>query len=123
MKKRFLASLFGILVSTLPGMAAPTRITMPAESKSPIAAGVGLPAGQAIFWTSGAVAAPLDQEGKTVHECFGDTYTQGVSALKNTLSASVTVRRMACLNTCPTRNSSKYSPATQPPSHRPARSL
>src|ERR1700722_11850192 len=34
-----------------------------------------------------------------------------VSAEKKTLSASVTVRRIACLKVCPTRNSSKYSPA------------
>jgi hypothetical protein len=31
--------------------------------------------------------------------------------VKNTLSASVTVRRMACLNSAPTEKSSKYNPA------------
>ncbi len=64
-------------------MAAPSRVTMPAEANSPISAGVGLPAGRAVFWTSGTVPAPINKEGKTVHERFGDTYTQGVSALKN----------------------------------------
>ena len=83
MKIRLLPAIFGVLVCALPAPAAPTRITMPAESKSSIAAGVGLPAGRALFWTSGTVAAPLNKEGKTVHERFGDTYTQGVSALKN----------------------------------------
>ena len=63
--------------------AAPTRITMPAEAKSPIAAGVGLPTNRALFWTSGTVPAPLNKDGKTVHERFGDTYAQGLSALKN----------------------------------------
>lgn len=56
---------------------------MPAASGSPIAAGVGLPVGRALFWTGGTVAAPLNQNGHTVHERFGDTYTQSVSALKN----------------------------------------
>lgn len=63
--------------------AAPTRVTMPAEKNSPISAGVGLPAGRALFWTGGTVAAPLNKDGQTVHERFGDTYTQSVSALKN----------------------------------------
>lgn len=63
--------------------AAPTRVTMPAEASSPISAGVGLPVGRAVFWTSGTVPAPINKDGKTVHERFGDTYSQGVSALKN----------------------------------------
>jgi len=36
-----------------------------------------------------------------------------VSALKNTLSASVTVRRSECRKICPTLNSSKYRPAME----------
>ena len=81
MKIRFFV--LGALVAALPAAAAPTRITLPAESKSSIAAGVGLPVGRALFWTSGTVAAPLNKEGKTTHERYGDTYTQGVSVLKN----------------------------------------
>ena len=83
MKTRLVVSLFGALFSALLANAAPTRITMPAEASSPISAGVGLPAGRALFWTSGTVPAPLNKDGKTVHERFGDTYAQGVSALKN----------------------------------------
>ena len=83
MKIRLFALLLSALVSTLSGVAAPTRITMPAEAGSPIAAGVGLPAGRALFWTSGMLPAPLNKNGKTVHERFGDTYTQSVSVLKN----------------------------------------
>ena len=64
-------------------VAAPTGLVMPAEAKSPISAGVGIPADRAIFWTSGTVPAPINKDGKTVHERFGDTYAQGVSALKN----------------------------------------
>jgi enamine deaminase RidA (YjgF/YER057c/UK114 family) len=83
MKTRLVASLFGALFSALLASAAPTRITMPAEASSPISAGVGLPAGRALFWTSGTVPAPINKDGKTVHERFGDTHAQGVSALKN----------------------------------------
>ena len=83
MKTRLLVSLFGALLAALSASAAPSRITMPAEASSPISAGVGIPAGRALFWTSGTVPAPLNKDGKTVHERFGDTYAQGVSTLKN----------------------------------------
>lgn len=63
--------------------APPGAILLPAEARSPIAAGVALPAGRALFWTSGTVPAPLKSDGKTVHERYGDTYAQGISALKN----------------------------------------
>jgi len=81
--RRFVFVLLFFLGGVVWGIAAPTRVTMPAEAASPISAGVGLPAGRALFWTSGSVAAPLNKDGKTVHERYGDTYAQGVSALKN----------------------------------------
>ncbi len=83
MKVRAHLFLVVLLVAALCAEAAPTQVTMPAESNSPISAGVGLPAGRALFWTGGTVAAPLNKDGGTVHERFGDTYAQGVSALKN----------------------------------------
>ena len=63
--------------------APPAEIVLPADAKSPIADGVALPAGRALFWTSGTVPTPLNKDGKTIDERYGDTYTQGVSALKN----------------------------------------
>ena len=63
--------------------APPGEVTLPADAKSPIANGVALPAGRALFWTSGTVPTPLNKDGKTIYERYGDTYTQGVSALKN----------------------------------------
>ncbi|HEY4245657.1 MAG TPA: Rid family hydrolase [Lacunisphaera sp.] len=83
MKVRVRLLLVASLSSALCAGAAPTQVTMPAASDSPISAGVGLPAGRALFWTGGTVAAPLNKDGRTVHERFGDTYAQGISALKN----------------------------------------
>jgi enamine deaminase RidA (YjgF/YER057c/UK114 family) len=66
--------------------APPTEIKLPGEAKSPIAAGLALPAGRTLFWTSGTVPSVVDKTGATVYQRYGDTYTQGVSALK-TISA------------------------------------
>jgi enamine deaminase RidA (YjgF/YER057c/UK114 family) len=63
--------------------APPAVVSLPGEAKSPIASGVALPAGRALFWTSGTVPTPLNPEGRTVHERYGDTYTQGMSCLRN----------------------------------------
>ena len=63
--------------------APPAEIVLPADAKSPIANGVALPAGRALFWTSGTVPTLLNKDGKTIYERYGDTYAQGVSALKN----------------------------------------
>ena len=63
--------------------APPAEIALPGEAKSPIANGVALPAGRALFWTSGTVPTLLNKDGKTIYERYGDTYTQGMSALKN----------------------------------------
>ncbi len=74
-----------LLLLLAPGLRAapPAAVILPGEAKSPIAAGVALPADRALFWTSGTVPSPINPEGKTVHERYGDTYTQGVSCLKN----------------------------------------
>jgi len=72
-----------LLLAAVLRAAPPTAISLPGEAKSPIAAGVALPAGRALFWTSGTVPEPINKDGKTVYERYGDTYTQGVSALKN----------------------------------------
>lgn len=63
--------------------APPTEIGLPADPKSPIASGVALPAGRAMFWTSGTVPSLANPQGKTIYERYGDTHTQGVSALKS----------------------------------------
>ena len=63
--------------------APPVALSLPGDAKSSIAAGVALPAGRALFWTSGTVPMPLNKDGKTVYERYGDTHTQGVTALKN----------------------------------------
>jgi enamine deaminase RidA (YjgF/YER057c/UK114 family) len=74
-----------LLLLLAPGLCAapPATVILPGEAKSPIAAGVALPANRALFWTSGTVPSPLKPEGKAIHERYGDTYTQGVSCLKN----------------------------------------
>jgi enamine deaminase RidA (YjgF/YER057c/UK114 family) len=82
MKTRLLVLLFCSFLPALLSAAPPAGISLPGDAKSPIAAGVALPAGRALFWTSGTVPSPLNKEGKTIYERYGDTYTQGVSALK-----------------------------------------
>lgn len=80
MKTILLLPLFGLATMLV---AAPVEISLPGEPTSPIAAGVALPAGRALFWTSGTVPSAIKPDGATVYERYGDTYTQGVSALKN----------------------------------------
>ncbi len=63
--------------------AAPDQVTFTGDAAWPIASGVALPAGRAGFWTSGTVPTELNKDGKTIHERYGDTYTQGVSCLRN----------------------------------------
>jgi enamine deaminase RidA (YjgF/YER057c/UK114 family) len=63
--------------------APPAAVSLPGSKQSPIASGLALPAGRAMFWTSGTVAETIKEGGKTAHEACGDTYTQGVSILKN----------------------------------------
>jgi len=81
MKSKILLS-FLFLAASL--RAAPlVAISLPGDAKSSIAAGVALPAGRALFWTSGTVPTPLNKDGQTVYERYGDTHAQGVTALKN----------------------------------------
>src|SRR4249919_2159527 len=61
----------------------PPEVNFSGDPKSPIASGVGVPAGRAYFWTSGTVPTVINKDGASIHEKFGDTYTQGVSCLKN----------------------------------------
>jgi enamine deaminase RidA (YjgF/YER057c/UK114 family) len=61
----------------------PPQVTFSGDPKGSIASGVGVPAGRAYFWTSGTVPTVINKDGASIHEKFGDTYTQGVSCLKN----------------------------------------
>lgn len=61
----------------------PTDVVFTGEGASAIASGVGVPAGRAYFWTSGTVPGVVKKDGATTYERYGDTYTQGVSCLKN----------------------------------------
>lgn len=80
---RFVFSLLAVsLISVALRAEPPTEIKMPGDAKSSIAAGVALPAGRALFWTSGTVPPSIDKAGTTVYQRFGDTYTQGVGCLK-----------------------------------------
>lgn len=79
---------FGLLVFAASMIASalhaspPAQITFSGAIKSPIAAGVAIPAGKALFWTSGTVSTPINKVGTTAYERSGDTYTQGVGCLK-----------------------------------------
>jgi len=81
MNTRFLLSFLALGAALR--AAPPGAISLPGEAKSPIASGVALPAGLALFWTSGTVPALLNKEGKNVYERYGDTHAQGVSVLNN----------------------------------------
>ncbi len=61
----------------------PTEVRLTGDAKSSIASGVAIPGNRAGFWTSGTVPSVVNKEGKTAHERYGDTYTQGVSCVKN----------------------------------------
>jgi enamine deaminase RidA (YjgF/YER057c/UK114 family) len=63
--------------------APPADVILTGDATWSIASGVALPAGRAVFWTSGTVPTQLNKDGATVYERYGDTYTQGVSCLKN----------------------------------------
>ena len=88
MNLRFTGCLASIFVSALLVRAeAPHDIAFQGESTSPIAGGVGVPAGRAYFWTSGTVPSAIKADGATIYERYGDTYAQGVSCLKNIAAA------------------------------------
>ena len=72
--------LLGAAVATA---AEPTGVAFSGDASSPIASGVGVPAGRAYYWTSGTVPSLIKKDGATIYERYGDTYTQGLSCLKN----------------------------------------
>lgn len=73
-----------VLLCTLGLRAAPpAEVTFTGDAAWSIASGVALPAGRAVFWTSGTVPSTLNKDGPTTYERMGDTYAQGVSCLKN----------------------------------------
>ena len=76
-----LASL-GLFAAALRAQA-PAGVVFSGEATSPIASGVGVPAGRAYYWTSGTVPSVVNKDGATIYERYGDTYAQGVSCLKN----------------------------------------
>ncbi len=41
----------------------PPQVTFSGDPKSPIASGVGVPAGRAYFWTSGTVPSVINKDG------------------------------------------------------------
>lgn len=83
MKAKLPLTLWFCALASLITAAEPGGVTFDAESASPIANGVGVPAGRAYYWTSGTVPSPIKRDGATLHERYGDTYAQGVSTLKN----------------------------------------
>lgn len=72
-----------VLSAGLAWAAEPAQVTFTGDASSPISSGVGVPAGRAYYWTSGTVPALIKKDGATVYERYGDTYSQGVSCLKN----------------------------------------
>lgn len=84
MKKMASVLAFGLWVLAAARSAAePATMVFPGEAASPIASGVGVPSGRAYFWTSGTVPSALKKDGATAYERYGDTFTQGLSCLKN----------------------------------------
>ena len=71
------------LLTTLARADTPATVAFSGEAASPIASGVGVPAGRAYYWTSGTVPSVVNKDGATLYERYGDTYAQGVSCLKN----------------------------------------
>ena len=83
MKIKSLLFLASFLAAAAFGRAeAPASVTFPGDASSSIASGVGVPAGRAYFWTSGAGAPVIKKEGTTTYERYGDTYVQGQATLK-----------------------------------------
>ena len=60
----------------------PVGVVFTGDPASPISSGVGLPAGRAYFWTSGAGATVIKKDGATIYERYGDTYVQAAATLK-----------------------------------------
>ncbi len=84
MKLRLLAPALALMsASNLVVAAPPVEITFAGDlTKSPIAAGVALPAGRAVFMTSGTVPPMLNKDATDAHGRLGDTKTQAIGTLK-----------------------------------------
>ncbi len=82
----FAALLFFSLQPLALGLSAappPTEVQFFGEASSPISSAVALPAGRALFFTSGTVPPVLDEKAAAgSRERFGDTKTQAVGTLK-----------------------------------------
>jgi len=71
------------LAAVAPAAEPPTAIVFTGEAASSIASGVAVPAGRALFCTSGTVPSVVNAAGATARERWGDTHAQGVSCLQN----------------------------------------
>ena len=73
-----------VCLGSLPALAEPpAKITFIGPGDSPISAAVAVPAGRALFLTSGTVPPVLDEKAAAgTRERYGDTKTQGVGALQ-----------------------------------------
>lgn len=83
MKTRLLPLLLSILLVAAARAETPASVKFTGDAGWSIASGVAIPAGRAVFWTSGTVPTQVNKDGATVYERYGDTYAQGVSCLKN----------------------------------------
>ena len=81
--KSLAAVSFLFIVSIVNAQSSPSDVIFLGDPKAPIASGVGVPAGSAYFCTSGTVPSVINKDGASLHDRYGDTYTQGVSCLKN----------------------------------------
>src|SRR4051794_28186734 len=79
-----LSSVFALAAEPVPAPTSePATVGFSGEDKTPYATGVAIPSGRASFLTSGVRPSQLKADGTSVYDRFGDTYTQGVSCLKN----------------------------------------
>ena len=72
-----------LIISSARAEPPPTEVRFFGEASSPISGAVALPAGRALFFTSGTVPPVLDEKAAAgSRERFGDTKTQAVGTLK-----------------------------------------
>jgi enamine deaminase RidA (YjgF/YER057c/UK114 family) len=76
-------SLLLLLPAALLRAEPPAQVAFTGEAAWSIASGVAIPAGRAVFWTSGTVPDQVNKDGATVYERYGDTHAQAVSCLRN----------------------------------------
>ena len=74
---------FTVLAASFASGAPPEDVTFSGPSNAPISAAVALPAGRALFLTSGTVPPVADESAPAGNPArYGDTKTQGIGALK-----------------------------------------